>query len=289
MSVQSSNKLSLILPVFKGEGLFLGAVQSIERSPIPFGKIIISFNGSSSADYDAFVRRREMGEFQREYVLFRTNEDLTAAEHGQFLLKNLKGFIRQDAIIMFLAHDDRLLTPGSNIQKQLRFIENLDPATVYFPTYSCCQAGDYDNVTHVLARDADYSADEFFWLTMRESVSTNMSGMIVPFFAWVYALTEAGKSQSGARFEHMLCIAPTVKSVHFHGEVNMLIGERPNSDGKQLTMLQHRKAAFSYVLAYWRNGHLRELRRIPPFLYQLARKYLAYAIAGTSLRLRGNS
>lgn len=286
MSVPLSSKVSLILPVFQGGELFLGAIQSIEESAIPFEKIIISFNGSDPADYEAFSALQKDGKLKREYTTYRTLQNLSAAEHGQFALENMLGQFQSGSSIMLLAHDDRILTEADDEAVQREFALAVDPQVVYFPAYHCCQAGFYDQVTHVLERTAAYTSDEFFWLTMRENVPTNMSGMIFPFEAWAEALREVQRNKSGARFEHMLCIAPVVREVLFTNSIKTLIGERPSSDGKQLTNLQQRKAALAYVIAYRRNGHLRHLKRGLPFLNQLMRKYLAYAIASSGERLR---
>ena len=180
---------------------------------------------------------------------------------------------------MFLAHDDRILTTPSDEWAQREFFAKIDAHTVYFPSYHCCQAGFYGEVTHILEREEKLTAEEFFWLTMHESVPTNMSGMVVPFWAWVNALKAVDRSKNGARFEHMLCIGPTVQRVEFTKLIKTLIGERVNSDGKNLTNFQHRKAALSYVVAYRKNGHLSTFRRYPAFIYQLVRKYVAYLVA----------
>lgn len=114
---------------------------------------------------------------------------------------------------------------------------------------------------------------------MRESVPTNMSGMIVPFQAWVKALEFVAKNKTGARFEHMLCIGQSVENVHFTSRLRVVVGERPNSDGKLLSDIDHRKAAFAYVMAYYKNGHLSEFKKYPAFFYQLIRKSVAYSMA----------
>jgi hypothetical protein len=279
MFVQSLSKVSLLLPVFRGGDLFLGAIQSIEDSPIPFEKIVISFNGAGSADYEAFLSRKASGNLKKKYLIYRTLKDLSAAEHGRFALNNLLDIFNADSSLMFLAHDDRLLSGAEDEKSLMSFISRVDSNTVYFPSYHCCQAGQYENITHVLERDVSYSVDEFFWLTMRESVSTNLSGMIVPFQAWVDALRFAAENQTGARFEHMLCIGNSVESVNFSSQVKVVIGERPNSDGKLLSDLDHRKAAFAYVMAFYKNRHLSDIKRYPAFLYQLIRKSVAYAVA----------
>lgn len=285
MSAQYSSKLSLLLPVYNGGELFLGAVASIEQSAIPFDKIVISFNGDRSDDFDAFHRLQEQGILTRKYTIFRTNQDLSAAQHGKFALEHMLDLFHEDESIMFLAHDDRILTTQVEEDMQRKFVEKIDAHTVYFPSYHCCQAGFYDEVTHILERELKVTAEEFFWLTMRESVPTNMSGMVVPFWAWVEALKAVERNKNGARFEHLLCVGSTVRGVEFTKSIKMLIGARVDSDGKSLTEIQHRKAAFNYALAYWRNGHLREARRVLPFFYQLLRKGLAYFIASAKTQL----
>jgi hypothetical protein len=267
------------MPVFQGGGLFLGALQSIDDSVIQFETIIISFNGADSADYDLFFSYKAGEKLKKNYIIYRTFENLRAPDHAEFILKKIAFLFRSDSSLMFLAHDDRLLSGIDDELSLTDFISRVNPNAVYFPSYHCCQAGGYENITHVLEREVSYSVDEFFWLTMRESVSTNMSGMIVPFQAWVDALRFVAKNQTGARFEHILCIGSTVESVHFTSQVKAVIGERPNSDGKLLSNLDHRKAAFAYVMAYYQNGHLSDIKRYPAFLYQLIRKSVAYAVA----------
>lgn len=279
MSKQSSISISMLLPVFQGGQLFLGAVESIEASSIPFEKIIISFNGSSAADYEAFRALQSNGSLKKKYTIYRTMKDLSAAEHGMFALNAFADIFHANSMLMFLAHDDRLVEGGSSTQEIKNFISHLKTDTVYFPSYQCCQAGDYENITHMFERDITYSTDEFFWLTMNESVPTNMSGMIVPFQAWHTAMIAAAKSQTGARFEHMLCISPWVNHINFNGVIKAVIGERPDSDGKKINQLEHRKAALAYVNAYCDNGHLKRLGRYPAFIYHLLRKYAAYHYA----------
>jgi hypothetical protein len=283
MLARSSVKLSLLLPVFQGGSLFLGAIQSIEDSYIPFEKIIISFNGADPADYKEFLAIKAAGKLKKQYLVYRTMEDLTAAQHGQFVLSNLSGLFDSDSSIMLLAHDDRLLSRAEDEKVLLEYISQVQRGVVYFPSYQCCLAGDYDNITHVHERNVTYTPDDFFWLTMRESVPTNMSGMIVPFQAWVDALKFVAKMQTGARFEHMLCIGRSVGCISFTNKMKTIIGERQNSDGKLLSDLDHRKAALDYVLAYYKNGHLNSAKRYPQFIYQLIRKVVAYVIANKKI------
>jgi hypothetical protein len=278
MSEESCRSISLLLPVFRGGELFLGAIKSIEDTSIAFDNVFISFNGVTSTDYEAFLELEKSGRLKKKYRILTTYADLDASQHGLFILKNLDGQLHPESMLFLLAHDDRIIFDEKEEVISNSFFSMLNCKTVYFPSYNCCTAGDYENVTHVIESEVLFTSDQFFWLTLRENVATNMSGMIVPFAAWKETLEVMSRSGTGARFEHLLCIAKSVCDVQFNKNVRVLIGERPDSDGKSLTMLQHRKAAFYYVLTYMRNGRLTEVDQYIRYAFEFSKKVVAYVL-----------
>lgn len=284
--MESSRDLNLMLPVYQGGELFFGALQSIEKSSVKFSNIYISFNGENSKDYDAFINMEQMGALKRKYTVLRTNQNLTSAQHACFALENFKKIISPRSLIMFLAHDDRIMSAQGYEKAQEEFIASLRADTVYFPSYHCCMVEDYENVTHVIESNATYSVSDFFWKTMADNVATNMSGMVVPFSAWKEAVEGANRAGTGARFEHMLCIAPGVRHVKYTNKVCVLIGERGDSDGKSLSSLDHRRAAANYVWSFFKNGHLLNSGRYVSYAIELLKKSVALCIATVAAEFR---
>lgn len=253
MSNLFCEKVSLLLPVFKGGDLFPGAIKSIEESGLNFANVFISFNGSSEIDYDNFNNLKDFGGLKYTYTIFQTLRDLDAVDHALFIANKLKRFMANDASLFLLAHDDRIVPvsdPSSLYAylEQTRFCE-----TVYFPRYDCCIAGDYDNIHNIYGKDECFSPSGFFWFTLENNLATNMSGMIVPFFAWEQANLAGKKAASGARFEHFCCIAQNIKAIRFTTKYGVKVGARADSDGATLSLLQHRKASLVYMLLYARN------------------------------------
>lgn len=243
------------MPIFKGGTLFLDALDSIERSNIPFGKILISFNEISSVDFELFVRARAEGRFTKDYLILRTNEELNSLDHGAFITDYLTKTFHDDLKIFFLAHDDRILNPPGD-SALVEFLECARSDTIYFPSYSCCNAKDYSFIFDIVESNQQLSSNNFFWLTQRQNVPTSMTGMIVPVKAWIEAIEIMQKAGSGARFEHILCIARCINHVNFSKYVRVLVAQRENSEADKLNAMHHRISTLHYTLAFIKNGRL---------------------------------
>jgi hypothetical protein len=100
------------------------------------------------------------------------------------------------------------------------------------------------------------TSSEFFWLTQRQDVPTNMSGMVVPMDAWVETLKILQKAGSGARFEHLLCIARCISHVCFSKSVRVLIVSRNKSEADNLNAMQHRVSSFYYTYTFFKNERI---------------------------------
>jgi len=185
--------------------------------------------------------------------------------------------LEPDSMLFLLAHDDRIIDDKGS-HSTTRFLQSLDRNTVYFPSYSCCMAGSYERITKVIEQELLLTPEQFFWVTLKQNIATNMSGMVTPLHAWEETLHVMATAGSGARFEHLLCISSRVQAVCFHKDVRVLVGERTDSDGKRLTSLQHRKAALAYLLAFARNGRLRGQSRYSAFLLEISKRLVALAI-----------
>jgi hypothetical protein len=278
MSKTYFKPINLLLPVYKGQDLFPGALLSVEESAIEFANIFISFNGANADDYEFFMGMLQNNNLQKKYVIFRTMAELTAVEHGLFIIKNLQKILESSSLLMLLAHDDRLTNIG-NAQAESEFFSHLREDTIYIPTYKYCWAPDYHNVTKVFENEISMSPSHFFWKSMTQTIPTNMSGMIVPFFAYTETVRVNSVYSNGARFEHLLCIARSIVDVRFNKVVCVLIGERMNSDGRLLTTLEHRTASLHFMKTYWRNGRLDIPGEVPRFLLHIFKKYLGYWLA----------
>ena len=245
----------LVMPIYQGGNLFLEGLDSVERADIPFNKIVISFNGASAADYNLFCREKSRGRFRKEYTILRSNCELNSLNHSIFIANYLKTIYVNSLQLFFLAHDDRILT-SSDSKKSHKYLMNASPDTIYFPSYSCCNAKDYSNIFEVIESDNVMSSNEFFWLTQRQNVPTSMSGMIVSLDAWSETLTILKKSGSGARFEHLLCIASSINYVRFSTNVRVLVAQRKNSEADNLNARQHRIASLYYTLTFFKNRRI---------------------------------
>ena len=243
------------MPIFKGGTLFLDAIDSVERSNIPFGKIVLSFNGASSLDFNHFKRACAEGRFTKDYLVLRTNQELNSLEHSVFITDYLANILFDDLKIFFLAHDDRILN-AQNDSALVEFLGNARSDTVYFPSYSCCNAKDYSYVFDVVESNQHLTSNNFFWLTQRQNVPTSMTGMIVPIKAWIEAIEVMQKAGSGARFEHILCIAKCISYVNFSKYVRVLVAQRENSEADMLNAMHHRIATLYYTLMFIKNGRL---------------------------------
>lgn len=267
--------LSLLLPVYKGGELFIGAIRSVEELTIEFDHIFISFNGEDRSDYEAFNALKKQGCLKKSYTIFHTNAELPVSQHGCFVLGKIEHILQNDSLLMPLAHDDRIIIDiGAN--KLEKFISELSCDSVCFPSYSLCDSADYKTIKSVYEKDANYSVEEFFWLSMKENLVTNMSGMILPFSAYQEAVHAMAKSGSGARAEHLFCTASSIRNVQFTKEVSVLIGERDNSDGKTLSRYDHRFGSLIYVWSYAKNGHLARAGGYLSYFVELSKKLLAY-------------
>ena len=215
MLKKNSFELLLVIPIFRGGDLFMDALRSVERSDIRFNKIIVSFNGVGDEDINMFTESCRFGELTYSYTVFKTGADLSGNDHGKFMLDKLKKITNENSLIFFLAHDDRILRNPESDETE-KFLSSLDPNSVYFPSYSCCQVQDYSTVIKINESEESIPPEIFFWRTQRENVPTSMSGIIAPLMAWNEAAEVMTRSGSGARFEHLLAIARPVKLIHFH-------------------------------------------------------------------------
>lgn len=244
------------MPIYQGERLFLDGLDTVERVNLPFHKIVISFNGESSADYNLFCSERDRGRFNKDYTILRTHQEMSSLDHGVFISNHLNSFSINNLKIFFLAHDDRILNLFDD-KGLLEFLENTKPDTIYFPSYSCCNAKDYLNVFEVIESDEILSSNDFFWITQKRNVPTSMSGMIVPLNAWIETLKVLLKAGSGARFEHLLCIANSINYVCFASNIRVLIAQRENSEADNLNALHHRVSSFYYVYTFFKNKRIK--------------------------------
>ncbi len=270
--------MSAVLPILNGGELFMDAIYSIEDSKIPFKKVFISFNGKSELDYQNFLTAKSNREFKNSYVIFRTEEDLGAVEHGMFFQNHLKSYLKSDSGVFLLAHDDRIIAP--NLDEFFLLLSNNHlSSTIFFPSYHCCMSDDYQDIIRIIEKDECVSVEEFFFRSLQENIPTNMSGMILPFHALLASNEAMNKSKSrGARFEHTTCISPGIECVNFHNKLNILIGERPNSEGKMLSYKDHRIAAFNYVWYFLKNRQLKTLTKAPIYFYHLAKNWAGYLL-----------
>lgn len=283
--MEFSNGISLHIPVYLGGDLFIGALQSIEQTSIEFENVFISFNGVDPRDYNNFVELKRAGNLRKKYSVFRTCKELTAAEHGYFVLGKIKNVLSPNSKLMLLAHDDRILYQKNN-EAQNDFFRSLRSDTVYFPAYYYCVAGNYENVIRISAEEKSYTPLDFLRLTMKKNLDTNISGMIIPFSAYESAVNSIIKNATGARAEHLFCMGPSVRCIQFRTDVCSFVGERANSDGRSLSRLDHRRAALSYVWSYAKNGHLIQSGGYLFFAMELLKKIAAYGLEIARRRIK---
>jgi hypothetical protein len=252
------------MPIYQGGKLFLEGLDSVERIDVPFNKIIISFNGNSSTDYDLFCREVSRGRFCKDYTVFRTKAEMNSLDHSIFITESLKKLCVAGLKVFLLAHDDRIL--NSRDDKDLYdFLENTNSETVYFPSYSCCFENEGLSIFKVIESNRQMSSNDFFWTTQRQDVPTNMSGMIIPLDSWIETIKVLKKAGSGARFEHLLCIARCISNVCFSDKVRVLVVSRSNSEADNLKAMQHRVSALYYTVTFFNNGRVADLTSL--FLY----------------------
>ena len=275
---EKSFDISVILPIFNGGELFIDAILSIENSNIPFNNVFISFNGESDTDYQTYLKFKSENILKYSYVEFQTKKDLPSLAHGLFFQKEMRNFLKSDSTIFMLAHDDRIIPP--NKYEFISLLNGVDlRSTVLFPSYSCCMADDYQHVIKMITKDEYISSENFFFRSLKENISTNISGMIMPFHVLIAASNSLNKLQSsGARFEHQACITNGIENVYFHNKLQILVGERPDSDGKLLTLRDHRISAFNYVRSFLINGQLKSPSKFPIFCYHLAKNWIGFLL-----------
>ena len=273
MSQILSNNITLVMPIYKGTHLFLEGLDSIERAQINFERIVLSFNEENGVDYEAFISARNEGRYKLDYTLFRTGKSLDAVEHGRFYIEKIKVISGINTKIFYLAHDDRLLNSSGDVELE-NFLNRTQYDTIYFPSYSICKAEDYSTIIDVIESKQRLTSADFFWLTQNRNVPTSMSGMILPLAAHEEILDVMEKAGSGARFEHLLCIAKSVNMVCFNKIVRVLIAQRTGSDADHLTKMQHRISSLYYTLAFLRNHRLYGVREHFYFGFLLMKKIL---------------
>lgn len=280
MLKNSLKNISILVPIFRGGDLFLGALESIERSGFRFENIFISFNEAGNHDYDNFVNACHDGKLKLCYTVFRTGVELDVISHSRFMVEKIREIVEPISMLFLLAHDDRIINNESDASANLinKFFLKIAFDTVYFPSYSCCSVINYDLVYKVIESDLILSPNQFFWLTQKENIATNMSGMIVPFSAWDETIVVMEKYGSGARFEHLLAISHPVNSIQFHKNVRTLVASRVDSDGALLTGVQHRRASLHYLFTFAVNGRLRGQSHYLLFARELVKKIIGLAI-----------
>lgn len=268
----ASKKFALI-PIFKGGNLFVDAVLSLDRYSHLFEDIVISFNGMCAEDYYLFEKIRTERSLKGNYIVFRTLEDLSALEHGLFLVDRIsKNSYFKNSSIFLMAHDDRLISKKLEFES---FFKSCRLDTVYFPEYHRSTAPSYDIVYEVDSISKTLNSDEFFWKSMSSNIATNMSGLVLPFSVWVRVTNLLREVDCGARFEHLVCIDKQIRFVKWDPRNKVIVGARLDSDGAQLSNRQHRSAAFLYVKSYFLRGTFRP-SKILQILYHLLTKYLLY-------------
>jgi hypothetical protein len=105
-----------------------------------------------------------------------------------------------------------------------------------------------------------------------------MTGMIVPIKAWIEAIGIMQKAGSGARFEHILCIAKCIKYVNFSKYVRVLVAQRENSEADMLNAMHHRIATLYYTLMFIKNGRLSGLSDSILYGWIIFKKLLAIVV-----------
>jgi len=285
MSKQNYSKLLLVVPVFKGGLVFLEALKSAENCGIKFDEMVISFNEEGDQDFQTFKDACSTAKLSGTYTVWRTRKAMDSLNHGRFIIDSMKVLFKSNVLVFFLAHDDRILAQPQTDGRQ-RFFSGLDPSYVYFPSYSCCRVEDYNTITEVIEHDELITSDEFFWRTQRQNVPTSMSGMIVPLNAWHDANGILLKSGSGARFEHFLATAQQVKWVRFHMFIKTLIVSRPDSDAAYLTLMQHRRASFFYVMAFALSGRVVSFASYLAITREIIKKSLGLMLAFVNINFK---
>lgn len=275
---EKSFDISVVLPVFNGGNLFMDAIYSIEHSKIPFKNIFISFNGESDFDYQKFITAKSKNSLKNSYTIFKTTKNLNAQDHGLFLLDKLKTLLNDDSLVFLLAHDDRILPP--NVDNFINFIKHSNHrSTIFFPSYHCCIAQNYQKILKVIEKEEYMSSEDFFFRSLYDNMAINMSGMIMPFHAYRSSFDTYYKAKCrGARSEHIACISAGIKHVFFHNKLKMLIGEREDSEGKMLTYREHRIGSFIYVWSFFKNSQLITISKIPIYFYYLTKNWIGYLL-----------
>ncbi len=257
MSKIFSKNVSLNLPVYQGGDLFVGALMSIEESCLDFSKIFISFNGRNSSDLTRFKEMQESGILKKEYITFITNADFDVVSHSNFVLNNLSRYLNENDLVFLLAHDDRLINNSSQIGFEALMKEDEEGSTVYIPSYSWCKSPNYNLVYKSAEMDKCISPEEFFKMSVRKVLATNMSGMIAPLHVLKKTQNEMEIAETGARWEYLVCVAEGVKRIRYTTNIKVLIGARDDSDGNSLTIENHRIAALNYTKVFFRNQKIR--------------------------------
>lgn len=267
----------LVMPIYQGKTLFLDGLDSVENINIPFRDIIVSFNGTSCEDYNLFLNEKSRGRFKKEYTILRTNDEMNSLDHGIFISKYLHNLYGNNLQIFFLAHDDRILNSTNDIILN-DFLMKSRSDTVYFPSYSCCHSNDYSNIFEVIESDYVISSNNFFWMTQKKNVPTSMSGMIVPLYAWIETIKVMLKAGSGARFEHLLCIARGVNYVCFSKNVKVLVAQRENSEADSLNAMHHRVSSLHYTTTFYINERVSGISIYFLYSWTLLKKFIGVII-----------
>jgi len=228
------NKFSVLLPCYKGGLLFRRAVESIVSSKLPATRIIISFNNyqdENEAWLHALIKKGFFGDIQ--VVILNTKNELTALEHWLYICDCLKEDIKPNELLFLMAHDD-WLGDCSNLNVNTLYEQQ---GTVYFPNYKPTKD---INIRSYLPFNVDLLPRDWFWYDVKETVFTNMSGMIIPF----YLLEEISKlsmdKKTGTRFEHSLALSKKTKYLKYLDSVNVNIYIHANQSGALINTLESR-------------------------------------------------
>ena len=226
--------MNVVLPVYNGGHLFISALQSLLQNCPSSVNIFISFNGSSENDYNRFIEFAETVSIKHKIYTYRTHSEISSIHHARIINKWLSGYLSKNDLIMFLCHDDEILSfPSINDIERLK-----NSQSVFFPKWICVNENQQSRSVEELLFHGSTAVPQnvIFDSFATNNIYTSLSGIIFPRYILSAYCRWSHIKKTGARVELMLASHRSVRHLELIQNHNILVRLRTDSDGQSINL-----------------------------------------------------
>jgi len=270
--------LNILIPVYKGGSLFLGALNSALTKCPPSSRIFISFNGESDDDYARYLAYQKTIQLRNEVFVNRTNAELPAIQHAMNMKTWLGKHLSDRDKIMFLCHDDEILAeiPQESLPD---VIEHEDCVT--FPEWHLHDvSGNFIEIKKISEINLNQDIEDFIFDTFRAGdIYTNLSGIVCNFRSLKKYCRWLKIKKTGARMEFMLATASHVQKIRCENNIKVKIRKSPESDGSKITIKNYYYDEMNFIIWLLTNFRIVKYNNLKSSLYRFFELYKMYKIS----------